>query len=40
MQKAFRIRTAVLPGGKVEIVRSDSEAGQTVDMAVRHSSGA
>ena len=29
MQKAFHVRTTVLPGGKVEIVSPELEAGRT-----------
>ena len=35
MQKVLRQRTTVLPGGKVEIVSPDLEAGQTVEVEVR-----
>ena len=40
MQNALHIRTTVLPGGKVEIVSPELEAGQTVDMVVLHESNA
>ncbi len=40
MQKALHIKTMVQPGGKVEIVSPELEAGQTVDVVARHSSGA
>ena len=35
MQKVLRQRTTVLPGGKVEIVSPELEAGQTVEVEVR-----
>ena len=38
MQKTLRIRTTVLPGGRVEIVSPELEAGQTVDVVVLHES--
>ena len=38
MQKALRMRTTVQPGGKVEIVSPELEAGQTVDVVVLHES--
>ena len=38
MQKALRIRTTVLPGGKVEFASPELEAGQTVDVVVLHDS--
>ena len=34
MQKALRMRTTVQPGGKVEIVSPELEAGQTVDVVI------
>jgi hypothetical protein len=34
MQRALRMRTTVQPGGKVEIVSPELEAGQTVDVVV------
>ena len=34
MQKALHVRTTVLPGGKVEIVSPELEAGQTVEVVV------
>ena len=40
MQKALRMRTMVQPGGKVEIVSPELEAGQTVDVVVLHESNA
>lgn len=40
MQKALHVRTTVLPGGKVEIVSPELEAGQTVDVVVLHESSA
>ena len=39
MQKALHIRTTVQPGGKLEIVSPELEAGQTVDVVVLHESG-
>ena len=38
MQKALHVRTTVQPGGKVEIISPDLEAGQTVDVVVLHES--
>ena len=38
MQKALHIRTTVQPGGKIEIVNPELEAGQTVDVVVLHGS--
>ena len=38
MQKALHIKTTVQPGGKVEIVSPELEAGQTVDVVVVRSS--
>ena len=38
MQKALHIRTTVQPGGKLEIVSPELEAGQTVDVVVMHES--
>ena len=38
MQKALHLRTPVQPGGKVEIVSPELEAGQTVDVVVLHES--
>ena len=35
MQKAFHVRTTVQPGGKVEVVDPELEAGQTLDVVVR-----
>ena len=40
MQKALRMRTIVQPGGKVEIVSPELEAGQSVDIVVLHESNA
>ena len=40
MQKALRMRTIVQPGGKVEIVSPELEAGQRVDIVVLHESNA
>ena len=34
MQNTLHIKTTVLPGGKVEFVSPDLEAGQTVDVVV------
>ena len=34
MQKALHVRTTVQPGGKIEIVGQELEAGQTVDVVV------
>ena len=34
MQKALRLRTTVLPGGKIEIVDRDLTEGETVDVVV------
>ena len=39
MQKALHIRTTVQPGGKVEIVSPELEAGQAVDVVVTHEPG-
>ena len=39
MQKVFHQKVTVLPGGKVEIVSPELEAGQTVDVVVLHESG-
>ena len=39
MQKVLHIRTTVQPGGKLEIVSPELEAGQTVDVVVLHESG-
>ena len=38
MQKALHIRTTVQPGGRVEIVSQELEAGQSVDVVVTRSS--
>ena len=38
MQKALHLRTPVQPGGRVEIVSPELEAGQTVDVVVLHES--
>ena len=38
MQKALHVRTTVQPGGRVEIISPDLEAGQTVDVVVLHES--
>ena len=34
MQKALRLRTTVLPGGRIEIVDRDLTEGETVDVVV------
>ena len=34
MQKAFHIRTTVLPGGKIEIVDQGLPVGESVDVVV------
>ena len=34
MQKALHIRTTVLPGGKIEIVDDELEAGEDVDVII------
>ena len=34
MQKALRMRTMVQPGGKIELVSPDLEAGQAVDVVI------
>ena len=39
MQKALHLRATVQPGGKVEFVSPELEAGQTVDVVVLHESG-
>ena len=38
MQKVLHLKTTVQPGGKVEFVSSELEAGQTVDVVVLHES--
>ena len=38
MPKALHIRTTVQPGGKVEIISPELEAGLTVDVVVLHES--
>ena len=38
MQTALRMRTKVLPGGRVEFVSPELEAGQTVEVVVLRSS--
>lgn len=40
MQKALHLKATVLPGGKVEFVSPELEAGQTVDVVVLHESSA
>ena len=34
MQKTMRIRTTVLPGGKIEIVDQELEPGENVDVTI------
>ena len=34
MQKALHIKTTVQPGGKIELVSPDLEAGQAVDVVI------
>ena len=38
MQKVLHLKVTVQPGGKLEIVSPELEAGQTVDVVVRHES--
>ncbi len=38
MQKTLRIRTTVLPGGRVEFDSPELEAGQLVEVVVLHDS--
>lgn len=38
MQKVLHLKATVQPGGKLEIVCPELEAGQTVDVVVRHES--
>ena len=38
MQKVLHLKTTVQPGGKVEFVSPELEAGQTVDVVVLHES--
>ena len=38
MQKVFHKKVTVLPGGRVEIVNTELEAGQTVDVVALHES--
>ena len=38
MQKALHIRTTVQPGGKIEIVDQELQAGENVDVVVTRSS--
>lgn len=38
MQKVFHRKVTVQPGGKIEIVSPELEAGQTVDVVVLHES--
>ena len=40
MQKALHQKAMVQPGGKVEVVSPELEAGQMVDVVVWHESGA
>ena len=37
MQKALRLTTTVLPGGKIEIVDQELPVGESVDVVVHHS---
>ena len=36
MQKVLRLKTTVLPGGKIEIVDSELPVGEAVDVVVKH----
>ena len=38
MQKTLRVRATVQPGGRIEIVSPELQAGQTVDVVVINSS--
>lgn len=38
MQKALRVRTTVLPGGKIEIADRELPVGESVDVIVSQSS--
>ena len=38
MQKVLHLKATVQPGGKLEIVSPELEAGQTVDVVVLHKS--
>ena len=38
MQRALHQKVTVQPGGKVEVIRPELEAGQTVDVVVLHES--
>lgn len=38
MQKVFHQKVTVLPGGKVEVISTELEEGQTVDVVVLHES--
>ena len=38
MQKTLRLRTTVLPGGRVEFASPELKAGQTVEVVVLHES--
>lgn len=40
MQKALHLKATALPGGKVESVSPELQAGQTVDVVVLHESSA
>ena len=40
MQKVLYQKATVQPGGRVEVVSPELEAGQTVDVVVLHESGA
>ena len=37
MQKTLRVRTTVLPGGRIEIVDNDLPVGESVDVVVSQS---
>ena len=36
MQKTLRIRTTVLPGGKIEIVDEELPVGEAVEVVISH----
>ena len=36
MEKALRLRTTVLPGGRIEIVDEELPVGESVDVVVSH----
>ena len=40
MQKMLHRKVTVQPGGRVEVISSELDAGQTVDVMVLHESGA